>query len=74
MKLVGRGDLKITKQQVAGGIASTQKTGDPAEVSAHEGKCGPNMSQRRSQSKGHSGIVVKVRQGDDDHGGEAWDA
>jgi len=68
VKLMGRCDLQIAEEHVAGGVATAQEAGEPAEESAEDGERRPYASDRCAEGVGHSRIVIEVGECDDgDH-------
>src|SRR5690348_10334370 len=66
MQLVGGGDLQISEEQIAGRVASAEKTRHPTKITADHGENHSGARHGGAEREGHARIIVQVRKADDE--------
>src|SRR5690348_3633048 len=66
MQLVGGGDLQISEKQIAGRVASAEKTRHPTKITADHGENHSGARYGGAEREGHARIIVEVGEANDE--------
>src|SRR5437588_5983952 len=67
IELAGRDDLQIAKKRIAGGITTTQETGNPTQENREEGEDRTYFGDSQAQRIGHARVVEEKGQSYNQH-------